>query len=102
MAILFAQCYGIQASNRAEQCEAGPKVTVYPLASWQTQHPYCTATAEAYDCSSAPDPYVTGSECYPSSGTVDIAHVLVEDGDCSLTYLVRADGGVVQVVMIDP
>lgn len=88
----------------SEQPVTGPKVTVTPIASWQALHPSCTVHAATSECGFTPEVWTAGTDCYPVSGYTEIAHLVVEEvGDnCTNFYLVFAEDGIVQVVMIDP
>ncbi|MEY3444694.1 MAG: hypothetical protein RLZZ519_2975 [Bacteroidota bacterium] len=79
-------------------------LTVTPLASWQSQHPDCKVSAVVDQCGNLPTAVITGEDCFPSSGTVNVAQVVVQDDEsnCETHYLIRAVDGSVQVVVIDP
>ncbi len=79
-------------------------VTVTPLSSWQSQHPDCKVSAIVDQCGNLPTAVITGEDCIPSTGTVNVAQVVVQDDEsnCETYYLIRTVDGSVQVVVIDP
>lgn len=87
--------------GRAEFSD-GVNVSVYPVAAWQSAHPHCSVSADASSCGTTPSVTVSGDNCYPGTGTVDIAQVVVVDGGCEVMYLVQAVDGGIYIVAIDP
>jgi hypothetical protein len=85
-------------------CTGDVVVQVYPMGEWQAAHPTCTVSALADACGDLPEVIISGSNCYPSEGTVDVAVIKVTNAAeaCEISYLVQVAGGQVLVVVIDP
>lgn len=79
------------------------KVTVVPNAAWQAAHPSCAVHATVNACGALPKVVVTGTNCFPTEGTMNLGIVTVEDAEeaCIAYYCVQAVDGQVIILVID-
>jgi hypothetical protein len=103
--ILLCLCGSLAWAGHADErsLDGDVVVTVVPDATWKAAYPSCTVHASAAECGVLPEVTVTGTNCFPTTGTMNLATVTVEDAPaaCIARYRVQAVNGQVIIIVID-